>query len=91
MGVWDVIKLGKISTISTGGQIVPKGTVAGPGVRGTVAPSLTPMLGDDSPEREWAKPKPAYNRYFWPALHCLEEVASVGPGASLRQLQVSEL
>ena len=56
-----------------------------------MAPSLTPMLGDDSPEREWAKPKPAYNRHFWPALHCLEEVASVGPGASLRQLQVSEL
>ena len=88
-------RLAKSRPSRRGGQIVPKGTVAGPGVLGTVAPSLspclTPTLGDDNPEREWAKPKPADSRHLWPALRCLEEVASVGPSASLRRLQVSEL
>lgn len=51
---------------------------------------LTLTLGDDNPETEWATPKHAYDRGFLPALHCLEEVASVDPGTELRRLQVSE-
>ena len=68
------------------------GRAWGPQPWGSISTScLTPTLGDDNPETEWAMPKHAYDRGFSPALHCLEEVASVDPGTELRWLQVSEV